>query len=347
MKCKACHKVLKLTDLKSCTHCKGDYHFLCLGISPAAYAKELKQPKKASWKCPDCKVLEKRGDNTNTPIRLQQQPESPPSTSPKSVTHPSSHFDNITMEELKSYIDNKLKEATQKILSSFRSTLTAEITSLNKTMEELRSSVAFVGSQYDQLNSTIAENAKIVDDLQKENTRLSGDLRDIKGKLAVLDQQSRACNLEIQCVPEHRSENLLTIIKHLSKTIATDITDTDIVSVHRIPKINSDSERPRNIVIKFSYPRVKDKILAAAKKFNRSHVTEKLNTSHIGIAGKKQPIYVVEHLSSENKKLHAAARNFAKEKQYEFVWVRSGRVFVRKDTKSKAHLITSESVLHS
>lgn len=337
MRCKACQKVLKNTELKSCSHCDSNYHYHCVGIAPAAYAKELKQTKKVVWKCTDCcKASEKRSENTNTPVRPDPQVDSPVSASSSTG---SQSLNNSLMEELKRYIDDKLKETTQKILSDVRAVVSSEIKTVNKTIEELKSSVSFISCQYEDLNKIVSDKCKIIDDLQNENSKLIIEMNDIKSKLAAIDQQSRACNIEIQCIPEHKDENLLTITKHLSKAVSFPLAESDIVNYHRIPKANQESDRPRSIVVKLLNPRVKDGILAAVKKFNRSHATEKLNTSHVGIPGKKQPFYVAEHLSPENKKLHAAARRVAKEKGYEFVWVRNGRIFMRKDTKSKIVLI--------
>ncbi|CAH2090658.1 unnamed protein product [Euphydryas editha] len=46
------------------------------------------------------------------------------------------------------------------------------------------------------------------------------------------------------------------------------------------------------------------------------------------------PVFIQEHLSPQNKALHAAVRIRAKEKGYKYVWVRSGKIFVRKSEDS-------------
>ncbi|KAL4720368.1 hypothetical protein ACJJTC_014025 [Scirpophaga incertulas] len=72
---------------------------------------------------------------------------------------------------------------------------------------------------------------------------------------------------------------------------------------------------------------------------------DKLNTSLLGIAGEKSPVYISEHLSPANKNLHAAARKKAKSLNYQFVWVRGGRIFVRKSPESThIHIKTQESL---
>lgn len=87
--------------------------------------------------------------------------------------------------------------------------------------------------------------------------------------------------------------------------------------------------------MKLNTPLLRDEFIAAAIKFNRSHHQDRLNTTHLGAtADKAQPIYVVEHLSADNKSLHAAARARAKELGFRFVWVRNGRIFMKKSEDS-------------
>ncbi|XP_045502210.1 uncharacterized protein LOC123699326 [Colias croceus] len=145
--------------------------------------------------------------------------------------------------------------------------------------------------------------------------------------MAQLEQSSRDNNLEIQCVPEQRNENLLNIINKIASTVKYDLKDTYIAGFHRVAKLDSESKRPRNIILKMNNQRTRDDFLAAIKTFNRQN-GEKLNTSLIGLAGAKSPIFISEHLSPANKQLHAATRLAAKEKKYDFIWIRNARIFI-------------------
>ncbi|KAL4718051.1 hypothetical protein ACJJTC_018528 [Scirpophaga incertulas] len=59
--------------------------------------------------------------------------------------------------------------------------------------------------------------------------------------------------------------------------------------------------------------------------------------------GDKKPVYVSEHLTPESKSLHAASRLKAKQLNYKFVWVRDGKVFVRK-TESSSFILIKDSL---
>lgn len=83
--------------------------------------------------------------------------------------------------------------------------------------------------------------------------------------------------------------------------------------------------------MKLRSPRRRDELLAAVVKYNKNkEKVNKLNSNDLGIAGPRSSVFVSEHLTPTNKYLHAAVRKRAKEANYRFVWVRNGRIFVRK-----------------
>lgn len=93
-------------------------------------------------------------------------------------------------------------------------------------------------------------------------------------------------------------------------------------------------------VVRCSSPRLRDNFMGASLTYNKRNPKEKLHTSHLGIADeKKSSVYVVEYLTPENRALHAAAKLKAKEPSYRYVWVRNGRIFMRKSEGAKFILI--------
>lgn len=162
-----------------------------------------------------------------------------------------------------------------------------------------------------------------------------------------MEQQARSSNVEIQCLPQHNGENLINTVVNLAKVISCDITESNIHHVTRIAKQNTSSTRPKSIIVQFCSPRVRDSFLAASIKFNKNkQADDKLNSGLLGVGGKKESIYVVEHLSMANKALHAAARSKAKELGYKYVWVRNGRVFMRKSDGSDYVYVNSLDILN-
>lgn len=114
----------------------------------------------------------------------------------------------------------------------------------------------------------------------------------------------------------------------------------------RIAKRDTSNPRPRS-VLERSSPRLRDTFLAACVNYNKANSKAKLNSSHLGISmDKPTQIYVTEHLSPENKALHAATRTRAKELGYKFVWTRNGRIFIKKDESSPAIVIGDREKLN-
>lgn len=183
--------------------------------------------------------------------------------------------------------------------------------------------------------------------LEGENSRLLSVVSDLTRKVEQMEQLSRSCNIEVQCVPESKTENLLTTLNQLLRTVSCDLPDSSIMSIHRVPKLNSDSVRPRCVIAKLASPMIRDTVLAAVSKYNKTKKSpeDKLSTHDLGLGGTKTPVYVTEHLTPANKKLHAAARSVAKAKGYEYVWIRNGRIFIRKNNEASPLLVKSEEFL--
>lgn len=184
----------------------------------------------------------------------------------------------------------------------------------------------------------LSESLGTIQSLQTENVKLNSEVRDLKVRLSDMEQTARETNVEIQCVPEHKSENLISILKQLGTVVSRPIAESEILNIHRVSKIKPDSRRPKSIIVKLPSVRARDEILAAVVSYNKKNKNSKLNSTHLGIDGIKSPVYVSEHLTPANKALHAATRIKAKEANYKFVWVRNGRILVRKDENS-AHVV--------
>ncbi|KAF9409488.1 hypothetical protein HW555_011163 [Spodoptera exigua] len=109
-------------------------------------------------------------------------------------------------------------------------------------------------------------------------------------------------------------------------------------------KSNPASKKPKAVICKLSSKAHRDNLLGAIQIYNRKNPKNKLNTKLIGYGDTESPVYVSEHLTPANKSLHAATRIAAKEKNYKYVWVRNGKIFIRKDETATSQIITHHSV---
>ncbi|CAG4988882.1 unnamed protein product [Colias eurytheme] len=307
--------------------------------------------KKSSWKCPACLSQRPKLDNTNTPIRNCTKP-------CEDLGSTTEQMDNVT-QRIKisapkrsgtiACNDLPVTEASlREILNTFKIDIVDEIqnavakavcdklSGITKQISDFHDSLTFLNDQYEALKNKLQEHDTVVDKLTKENATLLSTVRDLSSRLAYAEQHQRDSNVEINGLPENRSENLINCLTNLAKVVNADIIDGDIMHVTRVAKINKDDSRPRAVVAKLRSPRHRDILLAAVQKYNKCNPEDKLSSHILGIGGIKKPVYVAEHLTPANKILHASARIKAKEARYQFVWVRNGKIYVRKNETSQA-----------
>ncbi|CAH2087376.1 unnamed protein product [Euphydryas editha] len=221
-----------------------------------------------------------------------------------------SHIDEslllVINSEIQSSIDRSLKTVIETALNREFESLKIEINSL----KDLKCSLEFLGDEYDKIKSDLRASEERVKSLTNSNEAMQARVEELSHTLNLAEQHSRETNIEINGIPENKTENLTNIAKQLCTTISVSplIMET---SCTRVRKMNSSVNRPRAIVVKLSSIRSRDEILAAVSKF-KNNQSEKLNTEHLGFSGAKTPVYVSEHLSPYLKALHTRTRHVAR-----------------------------------
>jgi hypothetical protein len=343
--CSGCNKEATRNFVK-CPKCSSSFHQKCVNFQSS---KTLPASKIAEgWTCPDCAIRAKRGgDNSSTPLKppTEYSGQYSDGESGKSSAAVSVGVGAELSKQTIDYLRNDIISAIKSELPALiRRGLKAELAPILAQIETVQHSVSFLSEKYDEIHPKID---KILADSHKFENELLG-ARDLTEKLSyrinALEQQLRESNIEVHGVPENRSEILAATIKQIGNVVSLKLEDEDIIKVTRVTKFNKESKAPRTIVAKLKSPRQRDEFISAITRYNKQHPTNRMNTGLIGIAG-NSPVYISEHLSPQNKALHAAARIKAKEKRYKFVWVRSGRVFVRRDENSPFMHIKSLSSL--
>ncbi|XP_026323751.1 uncharacterized protein LOC113233024 [Hyposmocoma kahamanoa] len=370
MSCAGCLTVVKGKDYLKCSKCHSVYDLACAGVSEKRFTSFYSsstaagKERRAIWTCPACLCNAPKGDNSSTPLRCHSDGYgSPPSSRVVATGSPNSPTDNVTQrkkpdvdlnepqhaKQLRSSLrDGDTTVFTRGDFQEFKRMIAEQFQKMNDMMNNFQQSLSFFNDFYEETKKSMEDKSARIKKLEKENVELRSTLGDVMKRLNTIDQQSRSNNIEIQCVPEHRSENVVSTVLQLGTVVGCKIADTDILHATRVAKIDNQSNRPRSIVVKFTTVRIRDSLLAATINYNRKNPNERLNSAFLGIAAKKpQPIYVSEHLSVHNKSLHAAARIKAKEIGYRFVWVRNGRIFMRKTESSECISINNIDILKS
>lgn len=113
----------------------------------------------------------------------------------------------------------------------------------------------------------------------------SGTLKNIR--INLMEQHTRDSNLEIQGVPEFKSENIVNVVKQIAEVVTAKLTDEYILKCTRVAPINKKGQRPRAIVVKLRSTCCRDEVYSAVQRYNKAHQEEKLNSSHLSIEGDK------------------------------------------------------------
>lgn len=367
MSCAGCLTVITGKDYLKCFNCQGSYDLACAGVNVRRFnsfystSTTAGREQRVNWKCPECLSNVPKGDNSSTPIRSHTEGHISPTSAP--VTVPKSSVSKITRRkkiEVEPNVEQHAKHppsslgdgdaavVTRGDFHDLKKMIEEQLQKMNGMMNNFQQSLSCFNDFYEEIRKSVEDKSARIMKLEKENIELKSTLGDVVKRLNTIEQQSRSSNIEIQCVPEHRSENVVNTVLQLGSVVGCKIADSDILHATRVAKMDNQSNRPRSIVVKFITPRTRDSVLAATINYNKKNPSNKLNSSHLGIAANKpQPIYVSEHLSTHNKSLHAAARIKSKELGYRFVWIRNGRIFMRRTESSECISITSIDVLRS
>lgn len=356
--CAGClHKLLDKTFL-SCCLCNDSYDLVCANITRQrfnAMDKELK----VKWSCPGCRVKVRKGDNTNTPIQPKTVEQRTFSDERVSVENfmDSDAFDNVTQRkktsvkqssptiepELLSVIRSEIQSSIRSSLkSAIESTLGSDLSAIKdelRVLQDLKTGIEFLSNEYDRIKSDLMSSEETIKNLTKDNNTLKGRVDELSGRLNLIEQHARETNVEINGIPENKSENIVSVVKQLCSAVSTPFIDTNVLSCTRVRKMDDSSDRPRAVIVKLPSTAIRDVILAAVTKFNKANPSEKLHSGHLGYGGTKSPIFVSEHLAPYYKALHARTRHVARDKDYKYTWIRNGRIFVRKNDQSPARQI--------
>lgn len=239
--------------------------------------------------------------------------------------------------------DSELLKHIDLKFDNFQMSFKSEIRDLIKTID-------YMSKKIDDYEGKL----KTMDlDLKEEKTksvRLEGEITELKKIVNHLDcrnnnhdQQLLENNIEIFGISEKNNEDLADTIIKVATNVGCTINRQDIIYASRMKTrqyplpdgpglVTPRDPRPRNIVAKFASKKSKDELIAAIKK------KKGLDCSNIGLVGGK--IFINDHLTRKNKYLLRSAKEFKIANNFNFLWVRNSKIYIRKNETSPAILIS-------
>lgn len=310
MKCASCNS--HFNDGVQCASCKRHLDFGCASITEGGWRK-LGADRRSSWKCPRCRI--------SSPLPA-------PSPSPAPAPEPAS-LETILIE----IRDLKAQLAGLPMLSD-------DVKFIREELKELKTNCEFNSNRLDDFSvklSDVETRVAGLERLQESVSSLQSEIVSIKSELSASDQRSRLNNVEIKGIPVKKDENLFVILDNICQKVNFTIPKPQINYLSRIPLFNS---KDKSIVVSFLNRYVKEDFIAAARSLKT------LSAQDLGFSGQTNRVYINDHLNPESKKLLNKTRTIAKEKDYRHVWVKHGKIHVRRQDGSAVIVISKDKDLN-
>lgn len=329
VKCTRCD--VEFRDGVQCSLCQGNFDYPCAGITEAGYRK-LGDRRKA-WKCSACKTAGTCSPMLG-PSRSAASSKSPVLDDLESITTELKRLTFQTaslpmlMESLKA-IQSDIKD-----LKTLKDDI-ADLKLMKADVTDVKSSVEFIHHSVDTLANRVSVIEKEVDELRKSKDDvavLQQQVRELKCSIREQDQRARMNNIEIKGVPMSNTENLFSVVLKIGSIIQCPITKDQINYVARVP--TRGDKMIKSIVVSVHNRYLKDDFVAAAKK-------RIVTSADLGLQGDTR-VFINDHLTADNKMLLNKAKSLAKEKNFAFTWVKSCKIFMRKNPTSPVIAIKSE-----
>lgn len=201
----------------------------------------------------------------------------------------------------------------------------------------------------DENNTLIkAQDIKIqecLDRIEKLTTKCANLTKENEELRQVIDKQDQYTRLncvEIHGVSEIKNESILTTVAMVHRALGVGYDKNQLDACHRL-KGNPKQDQPQPIIVKYVSRFLKDEIMAA-RKVKRTLCLRDLDLvgETVGVEA-STPIYINESLTRQNKMLLSKCREYARKEKIKFVWVKNGKIFMRKTEGSMIVLINSEN----
>lgn len=223
-------------------------------------------------------------------------------------------------------------EDVMKVVTEIRDTQKSYEKGVNDAFVSLESQLVENTKALNTQNEHNEKLNKLIESLTSENNQLKKKVKELEQRLEDMEQYSRSNCVEVQGIPYTPAEDVLSIVKEVGLALDLPISDTMVDACHRLGKQTGDN--PPGIIVKFVRRIDKEEFL------KKRRVKRTLSTRHIGRT-EDRPIYVNESLSPARRRLHAIARRFQKEKNYKFLWMINGKIFLRKEQNAPVKVVTS------
>ncbi|XP_049886706.1 uncharacterized protein LOC126381255 [Pectinophora gossypiella] len=318
-------------DYIQCCACNKYFDFPCSGITEKGWRK-LGLERQAVWKCPDCKIVTPKPTAVTTTdtdgahlVTVTSSP-SVPSVPATARTDRTVVSTGETRDHSSPHAAVTLDQVMRELMSIKRTLI--PLPEVITGIQEIRNVIGKINTSLSALSDRVEvleTKVKAAEGAHDAVLRLEARVIQLESDLNEKNQWARLNNVEIKGVPMKDRENLFDVVAKIGSKIAFPIVKQNINFVARVPSMN-DKAKP--IIVSFINRYAKEDFVAAARSFKNLYPIE------IGLEGRNR-IYINDHLTVQNKLLLNEAKKLKQLRDYQYVWVKNSKIFMRKDDHSK------------
>lgn len=225
---------------------------------------------------------------------------------------------------------DQLEKTLKKLFTDFKK-------EIKKDMREFQDSLSYNNAMLEDALKKIEDMTEAQKKMGEENIELKNKVKLLESSIDDLEQYTRNKNVQIDGIPPKQDENLRDIVMNIGNKIQVDIKREDIDAIHRIP--TRSTKTPEPIVVQFLTRQMRESVVQKAREV-------KVHTKDLGFNEESKQIYVNEHLTRKKKHILFEARRLKYEKNYKYLWTKSGKIFIRKEDRSPIINLNSIDDLH-
>ncbi|KAL1447932.1 hypothetical protein WDU94_000624 [Cyamophila willieti] len=273
--------------------------------------------RKQTWKCQDCKKSQKSQDNPKNKSRNRSQSET------------TEHSDDIMNEDGK---DNDKKYGDKKTMESLFLKFEEKLwKKMDKKFTEMEECLEFTSGKIDEFTRTMKEIQKKLVMVEIENEKIRQENVELKTKVKSLEVGveanaqllSNSNKVEISGLPVTTINVKEVVAKVLEKANGEKIEESGYGLEIR------KQEKQTNVIVEFESKIQRDKLIKKKKTERTFKLGEVMSTSDDCL------VYMNECLTPYYTKLFMEAKKIKREKNYAFIWVRDGKILLKKTEQSK------------
>lgn len=318
--CGICNKGYSNNAFRAqCVSCKNTFHFKCLKMSKEDYEKV-----KQSWQCTVCSDIILSG---------------------KTLSGASVEGTGVSMLDLLSEMKQfrcdvqKTNKEYGTTLSTFRQEMLTKNQEFANSLNTFSEWVVENGKLIKELSDSVAKIVKDYEVVKQENINLRKANEVLTSKINFLEQSTRDKTVELYGIPFKKEECVIDIVDQVSTVIGFNFNESMVDTCYRIRQTNTDVSA--GVVLRFVRKRDKEEFMELRRK------KRNLNTRDLGfMEGNAVPVYVNDSLTKETRKLFNAAKLVKRDKKFTYLWVKNGRIFMRRNPGEKCVVIECQDDLN-